>query len=261
MAQKLPKTILYSDPVNDEFSTMAIQTPVIDGKYHYLRDSFFGRILHVLVFFVVAKPLAFLYLKGKFRHHIIGREKLRPYRGKAFFLYGNHTQIVGDALIPAFLLSPRSIHVIVHPNNTKIPFLGPFIPYLGGLPLPSDFAATRNFLSAIDTLMKRNQSVTIYPEAHLWPYYTQIRPFPNASFRYPVKYGTPAFCFVNTYQKRKNPAKVKIVTYVEGPFFPNPELSDEDARADLRNRVYASMTELSKASDKEMIHYERKPND
>lgn len=252
---KLPATIEYSDELNDEFSTMDIETPTISGDYKYLRNSFWGKFLSFLSFQVIAKPLAFLYLKSKFHHKIVGREKIKPFRRKACFIYGNHTQIVGDALIPAFILRPNYIHVIVHPNNMKIPFLGPFIPYLGGLPLPSDMKATRNFIKAIDVLAKDNRPIFIYPEAHLWPYYTKIRPFKDTSFRYPYKYNTPVFCFTNTYQKRKNPKKVRIVTYVDGPFYPDMELGEKEAKAKLREEVLKVMKERALKSDCEIIHY------
>ncbi|MCQ2742402.1 MAG: hypothetical protein MJ239_03790 [Bacilli bacterium] len=255
MREKLPSTIYYQDPLNDEFSTMEIKTPHIGGDYKYLRGGFIGGFLHVLYFRIIAKPLAFFYLKGKFHHKIIGKEKLKPYKKKAYFLYGNHTQIIGDALIPAFIEHPQSIHVIVHPNNTKIPGIGPAIPYLGGLPLPSDMAATRNFMNAIDRLAKGNKHIVIYPEAHLWPYYTGIRPFKDASFGYPVKYKTPVFCFTNTYHKRRNDKKVQIITYVDGPFFAPEGTSIGEAKKYLRDQAYNAMCQRAKNSDKEMIKY------
>ncbi len=255
---KLPSEIEYTDELNDEFSTMEIQTPTISGDYHYLRDNLWGKFMTFLSFHVVAKPLAFFYLKLKFRHKIVGREKIKTFRRSACFIYGNHTQIIADALIPAFILRPNNIHVIVHPNNTKIPFLGHFIPYLGGLPLPSDMKATRNFIKAIDTLVERKRPVFIYPEAHLWPYYTKIRPFKDTSFRYPYKYNAPVFCFTNTYQKRKNPKKVRIVTYIDGPFYPDLNLDEKEAKAKLRDEVLSKMQERALKSDKEMIHYYEK---
>ena len=241
--EQFPKTIYYSDPLNDEFSTMEIKTPLIDGSYRYKRDGFFGSILHFLSFRLIGKPLAFIYLKSNFKHKIVGKFKLKPYKKQNIFLYGNHTQIIGDALIPAFVLAPRAMTVIVHPNNTAIPGIGKFVPYLGGMPLPADVAATKNFMAELDRrIKKKHHPVVIYPEAHLWPYYTDIRPFKSTSFTYPIQYGAPAFCFVNTYQKGKKD-KVIITTYVEGPFFAKEGLSLAEAREDLRNQIYRAMKE------------------
>lgn len=255
MSTELPKTIYYQSLTEDEFSTMKIKTPNIDGNYRYLREGIFGKLLSFLSLNVVAKPLAFLYLRLKFGHRIIGREKLKPFRRQSVFLYGNHTQIIGDALIPAFIVRPRYFKVIVHQNNTAIPFIGRFVPYLGGLPLPGDFKATRNFLKSIEASVRKNKPIFIYPEAHLWPYYTRIRPFSDASFRYPYRYRTPVFCFTNTYHATKNPNKVRIITYVDGPFFADMSLDEPSAKKKLRDQIYHQMEERAKTSDKEMIHY------
>ena len=254
--QELPKTIYYTDPLNDEFSTMEIKTPVIDGSYRYRRDGFFGSILHFLTFRLIGKPLAFIYLKTKFKHRIVGKRKLKRFKNDPIFLFGNHTQIIGDALIPAFVLSLRSLTVIVHPNNVAIPGIGKFVPYLGGMPLPSDVAATKNFMAELDRrIKKKHHPVVIYPEAHLWPYYNDIRPFKSTSFTYPIQYNAPAFCFVNTYQEGKK-GKPLITTYIDGPFYPKPGLSLSEAREDLRNQVYKAMKDKAEEhSDYAFIEY------
>ena len=95
----------------------------------------------------------------------------------------------------------------------------------------------------------------IYPEAHIWPFYTKIRPFADSSFRYPIQYGCPVFCFTNTYQKRRFSKTPRIVTYVDGPFFPNENLDRKEKQADLRNRVYEAMCERSKMNNVELIKY------
>ena len=115
----------------------------------------------------------------------------------------------------------------------------------------------KNFLSYIDYRIGKNNSITIYPEAHIWPYYTKIRPFKSVSFKYPVKLNKPVFCITNTYQKRKN-NKVKIISYIDGPFFKNNELTSKEAEQDLRNRVYEKMVERSKNNNIEIIEYRKK---
>ena len=257
--EELPEVIYYSDILNDEFSTMEIKTPTIDGNYKYRRDGFVGSILHFLSFRLIGKPLAYIYLKSQFKHRIVGRKKLKKFKKQAIFLYGNHTQIIGDALIPAFILRPRSMSVIVHPNNTAIPGIGKWVPYLGGMPLPSDMAATKNFMAELDRRIKKKRSaVVIYPEAHLWPYYTGIRPFKSTSFTYPIQYHAPAFCFVNTYAKGKK-GKVNITTHVAGPFYAREGLSLAEAREDLRNQIYRAMKEMAEEySTYSKIQYVRK---
>ena len=116
----------------------------------------------------------------------------------------------------------------------------------------------KNFDEALERRFKKQQAVIIYPEAHIWPYCTFIRPFPSDSFSYALHYGSPVFCFVNTYHKTKKEGKVRIRTYIDGPFFPNPNLSMKEARDELRNEVYNQMSERAALSDIEVIHYVKK---
>lgn len=249
--------IVYRDEKNDEFSTAEIDAKKIDGSYKYERSEGKSAFAHFFWYRIVAIPLAFIYLKIRFRHKIVGKEKLKGRSEKGRFIYGNHTQITADALIPTFVNSLRDTYVIVHANNVSMPFLGRVTPYMGALPLPDDMAATRNFSDIIKKRIFQGKSVVIYPEAHIWPYYTRIRPFGDDSFAYPVKYGTPVFCFTNTYQKKRFGAHPRIVTYIDGPFYPDSELSAREQRKKLREQVYSAMSERSKQSDVEWIKYIR----
>ncbi|MCR5348437.1 MAG: hypothetical protein K6E59_02360 [Bacilli bacterium] len=256
--ERLPETIYYSDPLHDEFSTMEIHSDPILEDYKYIRDGgFFGKVKRFFLFHLIAKPIAWFYLKKEFHHEIVGKWQLKRYRKQAIFLYGNHTQIIGDALMPAFMVSPRYINVIVHPNNVNIPTIGKFVPLLGGLPLPGNAKAKQNFAQAIGKRVTQHQPIFIYPEAHIWPYYTGVRPFVSDSFSYPVYYGAPVFCFTNTYHKRKN-GKVRIRTYIDGPFFADPELTPKEAREQLRNEVYNTMCERAALSTYQKIAYVKK---
>lgn len=172
-------------------------------------------------------------------------------------MYGNHTQDIADAFIPNMLNFPKDNYVIVHPNNVSIPILGKITPSLGALPLPDDMSAYKNFMKAIEKRCSDKNCIVIYPEAHIWPYYTKIRKFSDASFAYPIKQKVPVFCFTNTYQKKKH-GLLKIVTYIDGPFFADNKLPLREQRADLCKRVYECMCERAKKSNHVQIQYLKK---
>ena len=250
--------IYYTDELNDEFSTAVITPRRIDGNYVYDRKGPIRALTRFFWYRIVATPLAFAYVKGKLHQHTVGKKKLKPYRKQAYFLYGNHTQQVGDPLTPNILCFPKPVSFIVHPNNVSMPCLGRITPTLGAIPIPDDLAAFRNFTACLLGRLKKNHAVVIYPEAHIWPYYTKIRPFPDDSFGYPARNGTPVFCFVNTYQKRKNRKTPKMVTYIEGPFFPDSALPYRERMKKLRDEVYETMCRLAAHSDVTFIQYIRK---
>ncbi|MDY2880656.1 MAG: lysophospholipid acyltransferase family protein [Candidatus Borkfalkiaceae bacterium] len=249
-----PRVIYYKDELNDEFSRAKIEAKKIDENYRYLREDFFHRALAFVAYRVIATPLAGIFLKILCGHKIVNKKVLKQAKGN-YFLYANHTNAGADPFIPTMVAFPKRVYVIVHPANVSMPFLGRINPYLGALPLPDTLKASENFLAALNRRVGQNHVVCIYPEAHIWPYYTGIRPFRDASFRYPVQYGSPVFAFTNTYQKSRFRKKPRIVTYVDGPFLPDPTLPPKEARKKLRDEVYAAMTERSKSSDVDYIVY------
>lgn len=252
------RVIYYTDELNDEFSEAVIEPRKIDGSYVYCRDSRFKRLTHFFWYRIVATPIAFLYSKAVFGQKTVGNEKLKTVGKRGYFLYGNHTQVIGDPFIPNVINFPKTNYVIVHPSNVSMPFLGKITPSLGALPLPDDKTAYRHFLEAVDRRIAEGHSVVIYPEAHIWPFYTKIRPFPDTSFHYPVKSGAPVFCFTNTYKKRRHRKRPRIVTYIDGPFYADESLSRQAQKSELRNRVYDTMCRRAEASDCEVIKYIKK---
>jgi len=115
----------------------------------------------------------------------------------------------------------------------------------------------KNFQDAIGKLIGKKKCIAIYPEAHIWPFYTGIRNFKDTSFSYPVKYDVPVFCFTNTYQKRRGKTP-QIVTYVDGPFYPKEELTRKEQKKELHEKVLSSMKEYCKNSNVEVIRYIKK---
>ncbi len=249
------KVICYEDELQDEFSRAQITPRKIDGSYRYDHTSPWKRFTRFFWYRIVATPIAFFYVKTAFGHRTVNKKCLRAFAKTGYFIYGNHTQDIADAFIPNLLCVRQESWVIVHPNNVSMPLLGKVVPSLGGLPLPDDAKAYANFFHAIEKRILQKHKVVIYPEAHIWPYYTHIRPFTDASFYYPVKLSTPVFCFTNTYQKRRFFKTPRIVTYIDGPFYPNASLPPRAQKKELRDRVYQAMCERAKNSTVEKIQY------
>lgn len=255
MFKKQQRIIYYKDELQDEFADDKIKARTIDGSYRYVREDFKGKLSHVFWYRMIAIPLARIYMKCYFGHRIVHKDILKAYQREGYFMYANHTHFMADALVPALAGRPKDVYVIVHPNNVSMPVLGKITPYLGALPLPDDGAAGRNFIKAIERRISQGHCIMIYPEAHIWPYYTDIRPFKDTSFHYPVKYQAPAFCLTNTYQKRKHTKRPRMVTYVDGPFYPDASLPAKEQKQVLRDQIYAQMKKRALCSNVEVIRY------
>lgn len=248
------KIIYYEDELNDEFSEAKITPKKIDEDYKYLHRNPVWNFCSFIVQNILSMPIKVLYSKLKFHIKYVGKEKLKPYKKQGYFFYGNHTQPFADTFIPSIPMYPKRNFFIVNPENISIKGLGHLIELLGAIPVPGNKEAMKNFIQVIEKRIAQKYAITIYPEAHIWPYYTKIRPFKSVSFEYPVKYNTPVFCFTNTYQKYcKN--KVQIVSYIDGPFFPDKTLNKKEAKQKLRDEVYNCMVERSKNSNIEVITY------
>ena len=183
--------IYYEDELNEEFSTAVIEPRTIDGDYIYDRHGPIRAFTRFFWYRIIATPLAFLYVKLSLHQRSVGKEKLRPFRKKGIYVYGNHTNDIGDPLTPNVFCFPKRVSFIVHPNNVSMPVLGRINPSLGAIPLPDTRDAYKHFSECVKGRIEKGHAVVIYPEAHIWPYYTKIRNFPDTSFGYPAKSDVP----------------------------------------------------------------------
>ena len=197
---KLEKIIYYENELDDEFSGDDITPKLIDENYKYYSNNIFKKITHIFWYRIVANPLAHIYLFIKFRHKIHNKKLLKG--NKKYFLYGNHTHNLADALIPTMISGWKDCYIITNSNNVSVKGIGNVARSLGAIPLPDTIGATKNFTRAIKHHVGKNHAICIYPEAHIWPYCTFIRNFRDLSFRYPVEYDVPSFTFVNVYKRR-----------------------------------------------------------
>ncbi len=252
------KTVYYTDERNDEFADDNIVAKKIDENYVYIDKRFRWKLLRFLSYRLIAMPVAFCYCKIALHSTFRNRAVLKKVKGKGCFVYGNHTQQIGDPFLPNLALFPKSVYMIVHPNNVSMPVLGRITPYLGALPLPSNLKAMRSFRDAIRTRITEGNFVMIYPEAHIWPFYTGIRDFPATSMKYPVEMDAPSFAMTTTYRKRWFGKKPRTVTYLDGPFYPDPSLPPKARAQALRDQIYNTMVKRSEESDCQYIRYVKK---
>ena len=249
------KVLYYSDPIHDDFAKTHIQTLALPENFQYLHTGKLYRAAKFLLYDLIVRPLVAVYLKVVYLQKAKNRQAFRQCKDTGFFLYGNHTQLEADAFIPNTIVFPKTNYIVVGPDAMSIKGLRGLVAMLGGVPLPSSIHQYKSFLNTLEHHSKKCV-ITIYPEAHIWPYYTDIRPFPDTSFSYPVQFGKPVFSFTNVYVKRKIGKKPRIITWIDGPFFPDPTLPPKAARKKLRDEVYHAMKKRTEANDNyEYIKY------
>ena len=242
--------VIYYKDENDDFAG----TKAVGGDYEYIKDG----PIKSLFYYLIAKPIAYIYSKLVYRQKTVGGKKLKTIRNSGVYIYGNHTQAAGDPFIPNCVLFPRRVYFVSHPDSVSVPVIGKATSALGALPLPGDIRSYRSFLAAIDKRIEERGAVVVFPEAHIWPYYTKIRNFPDTSFGYPCRHGTPVFCLTNTYKKSRIFRRPRIITYIDGPFYPDCSLPVKARTKALRDAVYDTMCARAEKSDCEYIKYIKK---
>lgn len=251
------KIFYYENELEDEFSSSKIEAIKIDENYLYFHSKLWDFCSFMIQNFL-SMPIKFLYAKIKFNLKFVGKEKFKISKNTGYFIYANHTQEFADTFIPSLANYPKRNFFIVNPENVSMNGLKKIVPLLGAIPIPGNLKSYKNFLNSIQSHINKKRSITIYPEAHIWPYYTKIRPFKDVSFKYPVELNVPIYTLTNTYKMGKKENKVCITSYIDGPFFANKNLSKKDAQKELRNIAIDTMIKRSEESTYEYIIYRLK---
>ncbi len=252
---KLQKVYYYSDEVNDDFAGTNITRKELPADYEFLNKGFWRRLLRGIIYHGIVKPVAWVYGRLIKRVKYVGKKRMKGFKKKGAFIYGNHTSMLLDAINPSLLAFPRSADVVINADAVSIKGIGWLVKLIGGIPIPEGFHAIARFNAALGEAIKKRHWIAVYPEAHIWHYYTKIRPFPQTSFIYPVKLNTPVFSYTMTYHKRKHGKYPKRIVYIDGPFYADGSLSPKAAALKLRNEVYAAMCARAETSDCEFIKY------
>ncbi len=243
----------------EDFVESKDQDIKLPEDYVWIHKNPFYR-LYMAVLYATAQVFTFFYTRFYLHVRVVNRKAFKRCKDTGYFLYGNHTQPVGDAFTPIRLMLPKRMYTVMSPANLGIPMLGKILPGLGGLPIPESMDGMKKFLDALQTRIDEKTCIMIYPESHVWPWCDFIRPFPDTSFRFPVMYNVPAFCMTTTYQKRRHGKKPRATIYVDGPFYPHPELGVRKARKQLHDEIYTCMQKRSKNSTYAYIKYEKEPD-
>lgn len=256
------KTIYYTDELHDDFSPTngQIHTVSITGDYPYLPPKNpFWHALAFLCYRMLATPVAWVWMYVFRGMRVKNRKAVRKIRS-GYFLWGNHTQVCGDAFTPSLLTFPRKANVIVHPDIVSIPVVRHLVKMMGAVPVPGDLPCARKLFCATQHFIERGQVITTYPEAHIWPYFNGVRHFSDSSFSTPLILGVPSVAFVVTYRKRRLfrflPPPVTVT--LSDPIYPQ----ECKNKTELRNRVYHFMRDtIDKEGSYAYVQYIKKEED
>ncbi len=218
----------------------------IDENYNFVNKNiffrFWGRFFRRIVIMFMGP-----WLKKRYKLQIYGKENIKLVKRKGVIVTVNHVHNFDNLLIGTKLLHHRKCYFITLKENVNMPFIGFLLRSLGGIPIPDSTKAIPYFDNCITELMKKKKAVIICPEASLWPYYRDIRPFKKGAFRFAVKNNVPVLPVVISFRRKlkKHSAKKGKEKYryyftviVGKPTYQNPELEARKQVIDLTERVH-----------------------
>ena len=261
------KTIYYSDELNDDFaSTQNIKTQPLPPNYKWVHKGILWKFFSGVLYYLIVYPLVVITNHIYFGLKIKNKGVIRKLHSGCF-LYSNHTQHL-DPFISAQVSGwGHRTYFLAGPDAFSITGLRHLIAMLGAMPVGYDLDSMKKMAYAVHDRYKQKACITIYPEAHIWPYYNDIRNFKNASFAYPVGLDAPVVAMVATYRKRRGITRLFfrhpcITVYCSNPMYSDPTLSRKAAKKELRDRVYQWMKKTAEEHNHyEFIHYEKKMPD
>ena len=258
MTQPEQKAIYYS-AMTEDFAGTNITTQTVDATFPYIHKNLFWRAGAFLLYYAIALPLGTFYIKVVNRTKFINRKALRQIKG-SFFLYGNHTHW-SDAFLPHVVAAMKRTYIIAGPDAVSIKGIRNIVQMLGGIPIPTKVKAMRAFIGTVKQRSAEGGCIAVYPEAHIWPYYNGIRPFPATSFAYPAELGVPVVAMVTVYRETRNRKKPAHTVILSDPIYAEPGMSIREAQRYFHRRVSDFMRENAGRPDSyAYIRYEKKLN-
>jgi len=255
----LRKTIYYTDELNEDFAENGIKTKKIPADFVYLHREWYWRAAATLIYRVIAWPIVFLFVKVVYLQRFRNRKVMRKISREGGYLYANHTNALLDVYTPYIVRVRRRNYIVAGPDAFSIPGICWLVQMLGGIPLGSTIAQEHQMRECVQERVRDGNLVTVFPEAHIWPYYTRIRPYRAATFHYPAQDGAAVYTMTHCYRKRKIGRYVKVDTYLDGPFYADMSLPLPQRRQELRDRCYEAMCRRAEAySDYAYWTYVRK---
>ncbi len=225
--------------------------PIRQGKRKMVFDesySFRPRNIFFRIWCVIFRALAIMvfnpYMVFKRRLYSFGNENRKKMRHKAFVITCNHVHLFDDLSVGTNVFAWRKIYFTTLEQNIRNRSTGFFLRSLGGIPIPSSsLSGMKKFNEDLAYLLKKKNPILFNPEASLWPFYREIRPFKRGAFQTAVKNDVPLLPIVALFKrKKKRNGKFSYQVYfaICTPIVADKTIADDRQRSEkLMNDTYS----------------------
>ncbi|MBP3706623.1 MAG: 1-acyl-sn-glycerol-3-phosphate acyltransferase, partial [Clostridia bacterium] len=189
--QDFYKKVEIDDPVLTTAQAREITDAYIasKNKSNFKVKSFFARLIANIGSGILNKNT-----------EIIGEEKL-PKSLNGVLITSNHFGPLENTVIRHFVKrkGQKKLNVVSQVTNFAMSgIIGFLMKYGDTIPLSEDFRyLTRDFIDVLDQLVKKGETVLIYPEQEMWFNYRKPRPLKRGAYHFASKLNAPIIsCFV-----------------------------------------------------------------
>lgn len=241
-----------SDPHGHMIAPKQVRKDNLNKDFPYYRNDFWynlGRVIIEFILIVVGVP--YFYLRyGLIVNGKKNRKLLKKQIKKGAITICNH---IFDEDYPAIrcAMAPTMGYVSMWKNN-HLRRMGYIIRFSGSIPVPTnDASATISMMRGVDRCLQDGNWLHIYPEASMFYFYHEIRPFVDGTFLFSARNNKPIFPMAFSYRPAKGLYKLwkkkgaPLINLNFGePIYPNPNLSFRESIKDLSERGYAAVKKL-----------------
>ncbi len=216
---------------------------VLDENYPYLQKGFPWFVQRATAVVLYNCVLSWL-VRLTHGLRIYGRENLRKYKKElkdGAITICNHV-FKWDTICISIALRNRKFYFPAWAGNLVGPD-GPLIRMAGGIPIPESIKAMKAFKAAMEEVFETKTWVHYFPEAAMWYFYPDIRPFKKSAFQQAVKYNRPIVPMAYSFRPRKGITKLFTKNpcadlHIGEPLFPDPSLTPVAAAKKLQEDAY-----------------------
>ena len=261
---ELEKKELWHLDVEDDPETY----PLMPDKIDYLNEKFSNKIKNKIANFFATRFFdKMISNRQLIIKEVRGIENFKNVKGGKIVTC-NHFSIGDNYAVWVALrdyMDGKMLYKVIREGNYTNPPkpFGLFMRHCNTLPLSSQKKTMVKFMKAIAELLKRGETILIYPEQGMWWNYKKPRPMQDGAFSLAVKNKTPVVpifitmadsdvldsdgFFVQEYTLHILPA-----------IYPDENLSAMESKKDMKNKNYAAWVKTYEEIYKKPLEYSEK---
>ncbi len=226
----------------------------IDENYEYVPKSKVFSLLSNGLYYGIAFPILKVLMKIVYDFKIEGKENIRNLK-EGVVTVSNHVLFLDCAMV-GLAYGFKKVYFTTLEGSFKIPFVRKLIKLLRAIPIPESIKNKGNFIKVVDNILREENSIHVYPEVAMFPYFDKIRHFKNGAFDFAVRNNKPIVPMVFTFREPKGIRKIlkkkKDVTLtVLEPIRQSEGENTKQRIEDLKSQVYNEMKEINNQKYKE----------